>query len=296
MKLKKEKKDKPKKEKKDKKQRPPLTKKKKIILLIVLLLLIAAGAGAFFFLRGGEEQSEQVKEDKVVEAPDSYAVSKEYSVAAIPVGKGTEVTLQEDKEAGSTTYRYEGVPHAMERLSFYCEMLTDADFNFIPIDGEREETTLPDFEDYAGKLQLVQPIGGVPREELEKEGGEWGESLFSLEFWWGEDAFSVTVSQPEGGIVIPPPPEPMTLRRAMELFETADPADLMLEGDSMEDYVVYAQSGAVLIGMTPCLRMSVYEKDEDTHTNKLAGEYFLSNDGRHIYRADENGRPVELKN
>lgn len=231
---------------------------------------------------GEEKVSKKSKKDKKKDQDQKPAEEQETeqsSADAEPAEEaGPDITV-------SVTYHYAGLPTPEKRIRGYCELLTAEDFGFIPIDEKIMATKLPDLEAPEGNVNLVHPVG---------EEGE--ESLFSLQIAWQADGtFSVTVAQIAGGIVVPPAPQPITLEEAEDFFYNSDPAVFGLSGDSMEDYEIYALDGAVLVGTVPCLRMNVYEKDEVTGTNKIAGQYLLSNTGLQLYWVGNDGEIKEIQ-
>jgi hypothetical protein len=106
---------------------------------------------------------------------------------------------------------------------------------------------------------------------------------------------AVNVSELKGGIVLPPPPKPMTLNQAIDFMYECHPADLGLNGESMAEYDIMPMDGAVLVGTTPCQRMNVYGRDPKTGTNVIAGQYLLSGDGRYLYYVNEDGTLEAVK-
>lgn len=226
--------------------------------------------------KGKDAEAEDVEQKNNDQAEEAESEAG----AAEPAEKaGPEITV-------SVTYHYAGLPEAVKRIQGYCALLTAEDFGFVPVDEKIMEAKLPDFEAPDGTVHLVRPIEGEGEEE----------SLFSLQIaWQADDAFSVTVARIAGGIVEPPKPQPMTLEEAEDFFYNSDPALFGLSGDSMEDYEIFALDGAVLVGTTPCLRMNVYQKNEKTGTNEIAGQYLLSNTGYELYWIGMDGKIQEIQ-
>ena len=61
----------------------------------------------------------------------------------------------------------------------------------------------------------------------------------------------------------------------------------------MDEYTVYVQDGMLLVYGNTCVRISVYAQNANTGTNEVAGSYFLSADGQHVYRYDVADNSVE---
>ena len=67
---------------------------------------------------------------------------------------------------------------------------------------------------------------------------------------------------------------------------------LGLSGESMESYRVYSRDGFVKINDQACMRLDVYSYDENQGTNIIAGNFYLSSDGRRLYQFDEVNRKM----
>lgn len=209
-----------------------------------------------------------------------------------------------------TTYIYSGEGADVARLQLYCDLLTAEDFGFIPVDEEMVETKMPKFTDPSGSLHLVRAVQGkdyveevnlaekgeekhmelVPVEEKELE----GEFLLSLRIDWDEEALRITPAMIEGAIVIPPPPEPMTLVEAVDHMYSLPPEVLGLEGESMEPYMVFPIDGSVMVEGVPAMRMYIYSKSE-SGTNVFEGQYLLSNGGHRIFAVQDDGSLLEVE-
>ncbi|MBR2481347.1 MAG: hypothetical protein IKB58_00635 [Oscillospiraceae bacterium] len=209
-----------------------------------------------------------------------------------------------------TTYIYTGEGANVERLQLYCELLMAEDFGFVPVDEEMIEIRKPKFTEPSGSLHLVRPVQGkdyveevnlaekgeekhmeyVPSESKELE----GEFLTSLRIEWDEEALRITPAMIEGAIVIPPPPEPMTLAEAVDHMYSLPPELLGLEGESMEPYLVFPIDGSVMVEGSPAMRMYVYSKSE-SGTNVFEGQYLLANGGHTIYAVQDDGSLLAIE-
>lgn len=81
---------------------------------------------------------------------------------------------------------------------------------------------------------------------------------------------------------------------ALEYIKSLSPAVLALEGESMDVYNVYITNGFTYVDGEACLRVEIYSDDNTAHTNATVGTYFMSGNGEHIYRLDENGVVTEI--
>lgn len=205
--------------------------------------------------------------------PTEYAVGGE-SVAAFAPGEGATLTQAEDSTA---VYTYGGVSDPGQAAKTYMDQLTDGDFTVV--DELFNQSDEPDFTTPQGTVQLA------------KNAREGGRVLF-VQLVWNEDGCTITVAAPEGEVDLSEP-KTMTLLEAEDHFKRLSPAQLGLEGDSMDEYQVYSLSGVVLVDDQPCLQLSVYSNDNPEQTNDLMGRYLMTSDGSHIYRLDEVGQEVK---
>lgn len=275
------------------------------------------------------EELTALAEEMAAAAAEAEAAAKEEAAveqlgATIENGEeaaeGEESEAEEGEEAPAeeelvlppayTTYIYTGEGANVERLKLYCDLLTAEDFGFIPVDEEMVECKMTKFTDPSGSLHLVRAVRGndyveevnlaekgeeehlenVPSETKELE----GQFLTSLRIEWDEESIRITPAMIEGAIVIPPPPEPMTLVEAVDHMYSLPPELLGLEGDSMEPYMVFPIDGSVMIDGAPAMRMYVYSKSE-SGSNVYEGQYLLSNGGHRIFKVQDDGSLQEIE-
>lgn len=289
---------------------------KKKILLLLPLVAIAVAAGVFFFLKGkGGKDADKPLEP--ITAPVQYLFSEEIGVPALPVqdtvvvyeeqipreqapaGDGEEAADgadggEEAEPVMVTRYTYEGVHDPKGLMSAYAALMTQEDVGFSAIDEEMIRTDLPDFEgkEATEEAPAVPPATAVT---LARNGDIDNEIVHSLLLEWDEDSCTVTVDTPSGRVRDPAPPAaaPQAPGLTVEGFKQLDPAVLGLEGGSMEEYNVFVQDGLIMVYGSPCVRISVYSVNEQTGSNEIAGSYFLSADGHHVYRYDTESNSVE---
>jgi len=93
-----------------------------------------------------------------------------------------------------------------------------------------------------------------------------------------------------------PMPQGTTQAQAREFFENLSPADLGLDGESMDEYNIYPAEKVVLVGDIPCVEVFVYSDENDTGTNDIQGRYLLSRSSpRRLFLLDEQtGKAKEL--
>ncbi len=304
---------------------------KKKILLLLPLVAIAVAAGVFFFLKGkGGKEADKPLEP--ITAPVVYLFSEEIGVPALPVQdtvvvyeekipreqapaadevEGTEGTedaesaegtegaqeaegAEEAEEVTVTRYTYEGVSDPKGLMAAYAVLMTQEDVGFSAIDAEMVRTDLPDFEgnEATEDAPASPPVTAVT---LARNGDIDNEIVHSLLLEWDEDSCSVTVDTPSGRVRDPKPPAsaPQAPGLTVEGFKQLNPAVLGLEGSSMEEYNVLVQDGLIMVYGSPCVRISAYSVNQETGSNEIAGSYFLSADGQHVYRYDTESNSVE---
>jgi len=261
-----------------------------VLILAVCVLFTLAGCKKD---KGGDaeaEDGEKAEEELVpVGGPQIYTAGMDI-VPAITLEAGQGLFDKGELSAdGSGVYEYEkieieGGPGAA--VQTYKELLSSEEQGFLLIDGETGELAEePDFTAETGEILL------------EKESSEEGK-LISVTAAWKKKNCTVTVGTVEGQLPKLETADPETV--TMNLVEIVDfvsrlsPTDLGLEGQSMDDYEVYAIEGAVLVDNRSCIKISVYSKEE-VGSNSIEGEYLLTPDGAHIYAVDgELGKVKEL--
>ncbi len=275
---------------------PPKKKgKKKLLLLLLPVLAIAIGVGVFFFLRRGGEPEEELPEP--ITAPAQYEVGGEMQVPALPVWGdvvvyGEEIVPEpvegEDGEEAAAAdsgdftpmlYTYQELSNARTLVAAYTALMTSEDAGFFAVDDTMTKIDAPTFDGEtpptSGSVHLAR---NVPE----------GDVVQSLTLDWSEGSCTVAVELPEGRVKDPKPPSTSsdrTVTQVVESLRDLPPSVLGLEGDSMDDYRIYTQDGTAKVDGIPCLRMSVYKITENGG-NEVAGHYFLSTDGLHVYKFD----------
>lgn len=280
--------------------------KKKLLLILLPVLVLAVGAAVFFFVIrpriGGDRGEEEPLPPEPIETPVMYQLG-ETAVHALPVwGKATvyleeaekpeakpedsdgeEKKAEEEEIPATLIYRYEDLLSPGTLAPIYITLLTAEDVGFSPVDEELIRGELPEFTAEAGNVFLA------------KNAAEAGKAV-TIQVDWTEELCTVTADLVEGSVRNPPEPAAAPILSAgdvLDYFNSVSPSALGLEGDSMGDYEVYLQDGSVLINGSPCVRINAYQVNSQIGTNEIAGNYFISLDGAHIYRLDVANDSVE---
>lgn len=277
-------------------------KKLKLLLPIVV---IAAAAVVVFFLKPWEKKS--AAED-VPTLPVEYLVGDE-SVPALALEEPEGVQAIRAK---TVTYTYEGLADSGSTASAYVSQLTGAEPRYFVVDETLMKTDRPDFSTPEGSVFLARAIVAEAAEdesetedETETEDGPETvqepevSRVVTVAISWSEGVCIVVADEAEGVITDPPDPDPVSSLQTMSLLEAVDylsglqPAALGLPGSSMDNYEVFALDGAVMVDEKICMRLSIYELDEEGVVSKIAGNYFLSGDGLHLYWLNVDSNTIE---
>ena len=277
---------------------------KKKLLLVLPIVAIAAAAGVFFFLKGRGAPAEDPLEP--IAPPVQYLFGETDFAPALPI-VGEEVVVysetveppspaegEEAQEPTATRYTYENLQDPKGLMSAYAALLTQSDAGFSAVNEELQRMDLPDFEgrEASGEEEAVPAATSV---HLARNSGEEN-IIYSIQLDWSETSGTVVVDTPEGRVTNPPAPEqerPLGNGLTVDGFRQLDPSVLGLPGASMDEYQVYVQDGMLLVYGNTCLRISVYAQNSETGTNEIAGSYFLSADGQHVYSYDVANNSVE---
>ncbi len=308
-------------------------KKKKLVLLLpVVAIVVAAGVFFFLKGRGAEEEVELepiptplsyafsevsnvpalpvIGEDVVVYSEKIESVLPEETEEPSPAEEeetppaegeedpeGDAKAEEEPEEPAltATRYRYENVTDPKGLMSAYAGLLTQEAAGFSAVDKTFQRMDLPDFDGKeASEGQEAVPASKSVLLARNSDGDDG--LVYSLQLDWDETTCTVVVDTPEGRVHNPPSEDqsgPVSAGLTVDGFRELDPSVLGLPGASMDEYTVYVQDGMLLVYGNTCVRISVYAQNANTGTNEVAGSYFLSADGQHVYRYDVADNSVE---
>jgi hypothetical protein len=153
-------------------------------------------------------------------------------------------------------------------------------------DSESEE----DAEEGADSENVAEENSEAVSEEAAEEN-----RVCLVQLDWTADSCTVTLRYQEGVIQQRPVEtesssgggSSLTLATAIDYIKSFSPADIGLDGTSMEEYQIYALDGVILVDNTPCLHLKVYRSDNPQQTNQVAGNFLLTGDKQHMYSLDE---------
>ena len=269
-----------------------MKKQIKILLLLLAALVLLAGCKK-------EEAMEvydlgESTEDTVV-ALDSLLYEGEAILSSIDAP--TDAAIAEQLEV-SRTYHYQKMDDPAALAERYIRVLMKSEQGFVPIDDENhrlEEEPVTDI--LAGSVTLGKAAAATTE--------DGGSRILRVVVGWSEYAVAVQVAYIDGKILPPVKEEeageeenkPTAMSEQLDYFNSLDPGKLGLEGDDMNDYMVFPQQGWVLVDGVSCRKMNVYLQDVKTATNVFMGTFYLSSDMSQLYQETGDGSivPVSLE-
>ena len=252
---------------------------KSIKVLLVLLLSLCVLTAC-----GDKEKTEEEQEMYIV--PNAYFIGSEM-ISAVQPEAGMELVQLTTAEDGSFIYTYAGFEDVCTSVQTYAEMLTGEEQGFYVVDGETfRPAKAPDYTITEGTVSVAKDL------ENEKI------SVVRLDWATGQCVASISIEDKPA----PEEPKPAKTKSAHGLSHTGaadylqnlNPAVLGLEGDSMKDYNVYIRNGFTYVDGEACLRIEIFSSANEAHTNAYMGKYFMSGNGEHIYRLNDEGIAEEM--
>ena len=270
-------------------------KRKKIIIIVavLLILLLAGGVGWFFLNKKGKASVPPATYELAGEAvPAIHVEREEVTVSAEELQPEQKDASSQEEDAAqsqpsedkaetsgavlsSTVYLYENLENPWEILNGYIQQMTEERQGFCFVDDTLKKVEMPETIEEDGAFTIA------------KNAAQEGQ-VVQLQVTWGEQSCVVVASVREGSIIELVEEKPLTYMEAKDYLCSLAPESLHLSGASMSEYVVYVQDGSVLVNGEACIRMKAYSNSEDTATNEIAGQYFLSVNGKNLYRISEN--------
>ena len=241
------------------------------------------------------EETPPVDEEKTPLAEGEEDPEGDAKAEEDPEGDAKAEEEPEEPALTATRYRYENVTDPKGLMSAYAGLLTQEAAGFSAVDKTFQRMDLPDFDGKeASEGQEAVPASKSVLLARNSDGDDG--LVYSLQLDWDETTCTVVVDTPEGRVHNPPSEDqsgPVSAGLTVDGFRELDPSVLGLPGASMDEYTVYVQDGMLLVYGNTCVRISVYAQNANTGTNEVAGSYFLSADGQHVYRYDVADNSVE---
>ena len=240
------------------------------------------------------EETPPVDEEKTPPAEGEEDPEGDAKAEEDPEGDAKAEEEPEEPALTATRYRYENVTDPKGLMSAYAGLLTQEAAGFSAVDKTFQRMDLPDFDGKeASEGQEAVPASKSVLLARNSDGDDG--LVYSLQLDWDETTCTVVVDTPEGRVHNPPSDKSGTVSAGLTVdgFRELDPSVLGLPGASMDEYTVYVQDGMLLVYGNTCVRISVYAQNANTGTNEVAGSYFLSADGQHVYRYDVADNSVE---
>lgn len=230
--------------------------KKRLILCLSCALTLLLGSC------GGKE-----------EPPEAYTVGEESLPALGTVGEeqteSLSFTSETDEESGETQYIYSGLSAGGEEAKVYVEQLVQNYECSVIDDTGTIQSQEPDYSAEEGTV-------------LVGKNTQSGDGIFQVELQWNQDSCTISTAILEGMQVTEPEEEEgLTTEEAVDTIEKSSTELLGLPGASMEEYLVYAKDGYVMVDDEACFLLDIYDQDHAYQQTCL-----LSLDGKHLYRLD----------
>lgn len=181
----------------------------------------------------------------------------------------------------TVSYRYDYLPDLQGTVVDYINTLTSEENGFQVVD----ETYLP-----LRRMPNIHVPAGMLR--LAKNSDTAG-VVIQVDLSWQDSTCVVDVTSCPGVVRELKPIRLLSSTEAVDYLKRLKPNLLGLPGDNMDDYNVYALDGAVLINNYPCIRLNIYSKVGGGVANEIAGQFYLSADGEHLYRHNAETGSVE---
>lgn len=267
-----------------------------------ILLLLLAALCLFTACKKEPETLEvyslgESEEDNVI-ALDTILEEGEAILASID--SPTDVAVTEGLDIHHT-YHYRRMPDPAAVAGRYITLLTSEEQGFTPIDGENHKLVDPPVTDTL--------VGTVALAKKAAENEEAGKRFLRVLVGWSEYAVAVQVTYISGSILPPvvekedaagsgggnAPPKTTSIKEQNEYFASLDPQKLGLEGENMQDYMIYPQQGWVMVNDIECREIMVYRMDPQTATNVVVGTYYLSSDLTHVFQKTADDQIVQLQ-
>lgn len=301
-------------------------KKKPILLLLLPIVVIVAAAAIIFlfvikprFFGDGDPEPTATVEPQPPVLPTELPVGDE----KVP-GMTLEADESEAQAvlAKTITYTYTDLVDAGKAAQTYVGQLKKASPSYSVVDEEFVRTDMPDFTASEGMVLLArtlpqpEPEPGETDEPGENSDADPEESgaeptptpepkpepeptpepvsyVITVRITWSPGQCVVTADEEEGKVTSPPmdssmggPGPSLSVSQAEEKLEGMTPAQLGLNGTTMDIYDVFPIDGVEMVDDVACMRLNVYSRDNPEHTNEFMGSYLMSIDGQHIYRVD----------
>ncbi len=247
-----------------------MSKRIKIMIAAVMLLCFFSGC----------QSGEEGEGAKVI---DTYLAGTE-SVPAMGAEDGVEAN-----ESEPSAYAYIGLEDAGGSVGTSVERRTSEESGFWIVNKNLRKTEAPDFTEEKGWIYLA-------KESAEEEG-----KLFVLALEWSPSICTVVASiqdAPKGQEQASSDDEAESLTHmdTVEKIQGMQPSALGLDGTSMNEYNIYVRNGLIMVNGEACIWVEIYTDENSAHTNIPEGTYYLSRDGKRLYRLNRSDNTVqELK-
>jgi hypothetical protein len=213
------------------------------------------------------------------EIPVEYQIGEDTVLA---LDSEEEISVEESVGENEVTYKYLGFTDPKEACAAYVAELTDEENLFTVVDEDLAQAEMPDLTTDEGQIILARTAA---------EDGK----LCVVRLDWTEETCTITLELDEKTEEQTEAEDQLNLTNVIDYMKTLTPAELGLEGDSMDEYQIYSLNGVVFADGYPCLHLRVCRADNPQQTNEIAGDFLVTGDKSHLFSLDAaSGEIVEL--
>lgn len=306
---------------KPKKKIPPI-----LLLIPVVVIAAAVLVFLFVIrprLSGDEDPEVSASvEPEPPELPESIPIGDDVTIMGMTLGADESGALAE--KAKTVTYTYSNLVDAGKAAETYVGQLAGETPAFSVVDEEFvRQTEKPDYTTPEGMVLLARNVPVKPPEATAEPVAESPEPtdsqdpeasaeptptptpepepeptpepvtyVHTVRITWSPGICVVTADEQEGKVTAPPrgstasAPHQVGQRGAVGILESMNPAELGLQGDSMDIYEVIPMDGTELVDSKAAIRLHVYSDRNASNSNEFMGSYLMTIDGEHLYRVD----------
>lgn len=233
------------------------------------------------------------------------------------------------EQAKTITYFYTNLNDAGKAAQTYVGQLEQAEPRFYIVDEEFvRQTDKPNYEVNEGMVLLARnitepepeatptPEPSQEPEETDRKNEDAEQSpspspsgsqapeqevehhVLTVRITWTPGQCVVTADEAVGSVTSPPREPGITGGQSISIYDAQDrisgmdPAQLGLEGESMDGYEVVPMDGTELVDGSACIRVNVYSSNTQGST-MFQGSYLMSLDGQHLYRLNPTTNAIE---
>lgn len=151
--------------------------------------------------------------------------------------------------------------------------------------------------DVSGEPEETEPAQPPEPSESEEPADGEPDMVLTVRITWSEGQCVVVADEAEGKVTSPPPEQVPTsnsigIRQAEAQLRSMTPAELGLEGTSMEAFEIFPQDALEMVDDKAYIKLNVYDS---VAPYGFKGGFLMGVDGQHLYRVESGGELVEVE-